>query len=267
MGQSRIPPGFMYDRSAPREWGEQLHQLAPQSEMVPWLRLAWLSGDPWEPVQRWCVYEMVPLRIWWGIIQAHRSRGKRPEEIWEYEILRHLQGPDPRGMGHWDSVLGKYVTEAEVTRQEWQMHREFKAVPKLFWIIQGDQGGHKRHFSPIEQKYLKMLRLPEDPPAPGDLPYAEFDSRVLFQLQRRDRLHAAQGRLSTVTDEKHPDMVEFRRGLVGYLTDQVTAELESYKLNLDGIPRSHAREDDPTGHIEQAIENFINTGRMEPEGD
>ena len=77
----KLPPGFVYDRPVPDRWAEDLAQLAPKNDLRPWLLLAWLSGDPWEPVQRWCVYEMVPLRVWQGLIQSHRRTGKQDDEI------------------------------------------------------------------------------------------------------------------------------------------------------------------------------------------
>lgn len=274
MGKKKLPPGFVYDRPVPLRWIEQLAELAPPSDLHPWLLLAWLSGDPWEEhpgpsgmeygVQRWCIYEMVPLRIWWGLIQSHRQMGKSDSEIIEWYVLEQLSGPHPRDLGHYDEVLDRFVSTAEVTRQEWELFRQYRAVPKLFWVIQGEHGGHKRVFTPLEQKYLRMANLPEDPPAPGDLPYADFDQRVLFQLARRDRLHKLSGRLSPLESERDKQLIEFRRQIVAWVTDQQRAALESVKLDLDGIPRSGAKEDDPTGMIEEKIDRFIQTGSLEP---
>jgi len=78
MPSKKLPPGFLYERLVPKRWAEDLAQLTPPNDMLPYLILAWMSGDPWEErqtpngieygVQRWVVYEMVPLRIWWGLI-------------------------------------------------------------------------------------------------------------------------------------------------------------------------------------------------------
>lgn len=260
----KLPPGFQYDRPVPRAWQDQLAQLTPRGEIAPWLLLAWLAGDPWEPVQRWCLYEMVPLRIWVGLIQAHRARGFQRDEILEAVILEALEGQNPRELGHWDDVLGRYISEALVTRQEWELFRQHRAIPKLFWIIQGIGGGHRRHFTPLERKYLGLAGLPTEPPAPGDLAYADFDNRVLEMVRRRDRLQRQQGFLGTTEDEYSAAMVTFRRQLVQWLEDQQRAALESVKLDLGDLPRSGAPGDDPTAAIERRTERFIQTGSIYP---
>lgn len=274
----KLPPGFVYDRPVPPEWQAQLAQLAPKSELHPWLLLAWLPGDPWDTetvvqgetitesqiVQRWCIYEMVPLRIWIGLIQQHRAAGKSDDEIIEAVILQELNDRHPRDRGAYDVILKRFVSDSLVTRQEWELFHQHKAVPKLFWIIQGSHGGHKRVFTQLEQKYLGMARLPQEPPDPGTLPYAEFDQRVLMQLARRDRLHKAGNRLSPIESERDQQLIEFRRQLMDWVSNQVRTDLESAKLDLSGIPTSGAKEDDPTGRIEEAIDRFIQTGSSAP---
>lgn len=274
--KKRLPPGFVYHRIPPKEWVDQLAQLAPPNELHPWLWLAWMSGDPWEEitnqdgrilqygVQRWVIYEMVPLRVWWGIIQGHRARGKKANEILEVDVLEALQGPHPRDVGYYDDVLDQFISTADVTRQEWELFREHKAVPKIFWIIQGTHGGHKRVYSPLEEKYLGMAGLPTEAPAPGALPYADFDERVMIELAKRDRLHRMTGILSPVDQVRDAQLVEFRRQLVAMVEAQQRAALEEQALNLEGIPRSSAKEDDPTGYIEEAIDRFIQTGSLAP---
>jgi len=260
----KLPPGFVYDRPVPDRWAEDLAQLAPKSDQHPWLLLAWLSGEPWEPVQRWCVYEMIPLRVWQGLIQSHRRTGKKDDEIIEAVILEELQGPHPRERGYFDTVLKRFVSEALVTRQEWELYHTHKAIPKLYWVIQGEHGGHKRVFSPLEQKYLSLQGLPEEPPAPGDLPYAEFDQRVLWQFAQRDRLQKLSGRLSPVEAESDGQVVELWRQIMQRVENQQRESLESVKLDLSGLPRSGAKEDDPTGVIEEAIDRYIQTGSSAP---
>lgn len=260
----KLPPGFVYNRPVPREWQDQLATLTPRGQIAPWLQLAWLSGDPWEPVQRWCIYEMVPLRVWVGLIQAHRARGFKRDEILEQVILEALEGPNPREQGYYDEVLKRFITDALITRQEWELFREFQAIPKLFWIIQGPGGGHRRHFTPMEKKYLELAGLPADPPAPGDLAYADFDGRVLEMVRRRDRLQRQSGFLGANEDEYSAAMVEFRRQLVQWLEDQQRASLESVKLDLSNLPRSHESQDDPTEAIERRTDRFIRTGSIYP---
>jgi len=161
-------------------------------------------------------------------------------------------------------VLDRFISDALVTRQEWELFRMLKAIPKIFWIIQGAHGGHKRVFDPLEQKYLAMAGLPTDPPAPGALPYAEFDQNVLFQLARRQRLHQAAAHLSPDQAEKDEQLVAFRRQLVQWVEDQQRAALEEVRLNVSNLAWSSDPADDPTEAIERRIDRFIQTGSLYP---
>jgi hypothetical protein len=254
----------MWHRIVPPSWEARLAQLTPRSETATWLKLAWLSGDPWEPAQRWCVYEMVPLRMWWGLIQGQRARGLKLEEVLEYQILLALQGPNPRELGHYNEVLQRYITEADCTRQEWELFRETAAIPKLFWIIQGTRGGHRRHWTPLERKFSVLAGGKDAPPAPGELPYAEFDERVLTMLARRERLQGQRGFLGANEEEYQQGMKEFRRQLVEWIVDQQREVLENHLINLEGVPTSSAKEDDPTEAIERRTQRFIETGSIYP---
>jgi hypothetical protein len=139
-------------------------------------------------------------------------------------------------------------------------------------VIQGDEGGHKRWFSPVEKKFLKLAGLPPEPPAPGDLPYAEFDDRTMKRLQEWDlmkgqhsglrrRRSLLQGLYSSRQEEEEQ---KFRIALVKWLAEQVT-QLDGEKISkalmrLDA-PRS---KDDPKvmeERLEVAEENFVLYGR------
>lgn len=253
----KLPDGFVYNRPVPSEWQRDLERLTPRQDRTTWLQLAWLSGDPWCPVQRWCVYEMTPLQLHLEIMNGNIARGVQKEDTMEWIQLQELQGPHPRDVGHYDSVLDRFISDSLVTKQEWEMYREFRAIPRLYWVIQGENGGHKRFFSPLEQKYLTLAGRPTDPPAPGSLPYAPYDRRVFDQLARRDRLREAQNHISADQDERSTQYVHFRQQLVDWLTDGMRETLESQKLDLSNMPRTS---DDPTGMIEQATQNFVETG-------
>lgn len=227
----KVPAGFIWHRPVPANWSRELATLTPKSETAPWLLLAWLPGDPWAPVQRWGIYEMVPLHAWWEIIQKHRHRGHKAEQTWEYNILQELEGPNPRDTGYFDTVLNRFVSDAAITRQEWELFHEHKAVPKIFWVIQGSHGGHQRFFSQAQQKLLRGAQLPAEPPAPGSLPYAEFDGRVLDLLARHDRL-----RNLRVTDEAQ--QVAARKMVLDLLDNQMGNLLQGQKISLDNVPKA-----------------------------
>src|SRR4051812_34960665 len=73
---------FFYDREAPAEWTAALRELSPFAEDRGWLELVWESGDPWAPVQRWGLWEML-----------HPS-------VVDPDELAELRGEHPRKFGH-----------------------------------------------------------------------------------------------------------------------------------------------------------------------
>lgn len=255
----KVPSGFVYSRPVPPEWQADLARLTPKEDRTTWLQLAWMSGDPWGPVQRWCVYEMVPLLVWQNIIRAHVARGKKPEETIEFEQWQDLEGPHPRDRGYYDTILKSFMSDGcTVTRQEWELYREHqKAIPKLYWIIQGEQGGHKRRYDQLEQQWLHHAGLPTDPPSPGDLPYAPYDRRVYDQLAQRAALKQMQSKLSQDRGEAATQKQELRAAIVKWIESQSRQVLESQRISLDGIPRTG---DDPTAQIEREIQNYVETG-------
>jgi hypothetical protein len=63
-------------------------------------------------------------------------------------------------------------------------------------VIQGNDGGTPAEFTEMEQAMLQAKGLPMEPPEPGALPYAPWDTRVEKQLRARDRLMKARYRLA-----------------------------------------------------------------------
>lgn len=190
---------FVKDRPVPADWQAELERVVPRSDRVNWLKLIWEPGEPWEPVQRWEIREMVPKL-----------------DVVPEEILDALRGPDPRlegrfvdeevtcaaceGKAGWCQVCsgrgivgtGRKVWDspAIVSRRQWELYRDTGCYGLRFWIVQGRHGGHKWRFSPVEQSYLKSRGLALDTPNPGALPYADFDQRVVQKLVEMDRLRS-----------------------------------------------------------------------------
>lgn len=72
-----------------------------------------------------------------------------------------------------------------------RQHAAYRAtgkVPFAFWIIQGDQGGHRLHYTPVEAELAQWYTGSREPPEPGSLPYADFDARVLRALEATEWL-------------------------------------------------------------------------------
>jgi hypothetical protein len=192
-----------YDRPVPPEWREELARLTPPHQRISWLELVWESGDrPSEafpggaPVQRWVIYEVTP-----------------PEGVPGFKRDTLLEEP-PRSAGH--HRMRRYFLE------------HGGALMEPFWVIQGTRGGHKFHFSDAEQSILYLQDLPWEPPVPGSLPYAPFDSRVIEQIQKWDRLRKGYGdnvRLAKKLGDKQA-LQDMRRSLVAFLEEQVQDVIE-----------------------------------------
>jgi hypothetical protein len=173
---------FHQSRPVPPEWQRELERHWPRSDRVTWLKLVWEPGFKVRgsdqhvvyPVQRWVIYEMVPQK-----------------DFVPFEILDDLRDRSPRVRGHdyEDSGLRGWVSESLVSRTQWELYRETGQYGRRLWIVQGVCGGHPEALSDNEREFLEMrgrgdLELPE----PGDLPYAEFDQRVVHRLLGLDKL-------------------------------------------------------------------------------
>ncbi|MBA2713420.1 MAG: hypothetical protein H0U55_07705 [Rubrobacteraceae bacterium] len=191
------------------------------------------------------------------------------------EVLLQLLDPAPPSAhgNYYDTVLKEFVRNPDclITERAWHLFRETNCWGRPYWVIQGTKGGHKRWFSQNEQKLLKMAGLPTDPPAPGDLPYAEFDDRVLVQLEKLDMLRSEQGQLkrrgSILGKNAHQireeeDGKKFRLQLVSFLKEQMEEIAPDVHKGLLGIDAARSTND--PGKMEEVMElaehDFIETG-------
>ena len=180
--------------------------MRPLTDKTTGLAIAWEPGDPWEPVQRWFVYELFPK-----VATPH-------------EVLRQLEGPHPRSTGHGcfgTNELGTWCTCTRftpwgpiadpkyrwvggpapgITRQAWLLYREYHAWARPCFVIQGSNGGHKYRYTSWESRLSMAAGGRKQPHAAGDLPYAEPDSRTWESL----KLFA------------DPDLMKKYRALVGF---------------------------------------------------
>jgi hypothetical protein len=177
---------FHHTREVPPQWQAALERRWPRSDRVTWLKLVWEPGFKVRshearkfveyPVQRWVIYEMVPMK-----------------EYVPFEIIDDLKKQSPRILGKdvQDSELGLrgWMSDSLVSRTQWELYRETGQYGRRLWIIQGISGGHPEALSDNEREFLEMrghggVEMPE----PGDLEYAEFDERVLYRLLALDKL-------------------------------------------------------------------------------
>ncbi|MCC7053985.1 MAG: hypothetical protein IT355_12045 [Gemmatimonadaceae bacterium] len=161
-----------------------LAQLAPPSETLHWLHCYYEPGDPWAPVERLVIAEMVPRAVL-GRQRAHDPLGE--------SLLDELLGPHPRAAATWSPARQRLVYPAHVlppsiTARQWALFRELDAFALPQVIVQGTGGGHVRHLNRTEQRVLAEFGRAIEAPAPGALPWAVVDTRTLALLRERDRL-------------------------------------------------------------------------------
>lgn len=173
--QAVTPPGFMWSRAPHPEWVARLRTMRPLNDMCEGLVITWEPGDVWEPVQRWMIYGVFPRRV-------------IPPEV-----FAQLEGPHPRSTGH-GCFPGQCLCARPqhrwvggpaplINRTQWLLYRETGGWARAaLWVLQGDQGGHKRRFTEWESQLSQLAGGPAQPPAPGVLPYCEPDERTWQHL-------------------------------------------------------------------------------------
>lgn len=164
-------------REVPEHWTRELEAIVPRSDQVSWLKIVWHPGHPTTPLNRWVIYELQPR-----LDLVHPDR------------LADIRGPAPRTVGRWipdPSVPGgkRWKSDSQHSQVQWDLFRETNCYPVLFWIIQGEHGGHPWRLSQAQRRFALSQFGPDfDVPNPGDLPYAEWDERVANAVRAADRL-------------------------------------------------------------------------------
>lgn len=191
-----IKQTFIHDWPTPPEWQEELESVAPKQGDLSYLKLEWEPGEEWRPIQRWVIYQMIPL-------------GDNPADDL---FLPLLQGPNPRRYGYYDEVQGVYVRQRgapPISMHQWQLYQETGRLGQPYWVIQGDEGGHRYDFTKTEKMIISRKTGQKNVEAPraGSLPYAPFDNRVRNKLANLDRLRKDE--FAVAFGYKHPE--EFER--------------------------------------------------------
>jgi len=217
------------DRPAPTEWQDRLRRHFPVSDSLTGLYLRWEKGNPWEPINRWVVWQLYPVHAI------------------DEQIRKELLDDSPRTHGHYcaegwclcpvlrDGWVGGHVSC--IDQQQWELYRETGYYGQRYWAIQGDQGGHKYRLNTIESKIAHIKTGKSSTPALGDLPYAEMDERTFDKLVERDRVRmyanvAAwgadyQARGAVMEEEDRAGVLEANELLWHWLESQITQTCES----------------------------------------
>lgn len=219
---------LQYDRAVPDHWREQLHAITPPFQRVSWLELFWESGNSGNPVHRWVIYEATPAH---AVHPLHR------------EIL--LEEP-VESAGH--QRMLNYFRETG------------GCLIQPFWVIQGDRGGHKVEFSDAEAKLLYHQGLDYQPPAAGALSYANFDSRVLSQIMRWDKLRRGYATIQEAGKRGEEQLERrFREELLGWLEPQLLEAIadQHHRIDYDSIREDVNHEPDFDALTHQWVETGV----------
>jgi hypothetical protein len=222
-------PDDVYRRSREPDplWQADLERLAPRSDRINWLKIHWFAGEPYAPVQRWEIREMIP----------------RLDMIPD-GFLEALRGPHPRTLGHYQPdddipAPGRWISDSIVSTEQWDLFQQTNCFSQRCWIIQGDHGGHVWHLSDTEKDFLEQEGIEGDVPNPGDLPYADYDRRVFAKLAEMDKLQTFDDAIGWderqenktqaglyVLRDKHAMEIEFRKRLMKWLDTQIEAAID-----------------------------------------
>lgn len=178
----RLAVPLRYHRKPPAAWQAALDAIAPPHRQKSRLLIRWHAGREffdetvgsrvWQPIERWIIWELIPSAVMSPRFPAVvKMAGPR---IHGGVALHELQGV--RGLLDLD--------RSSCDREQWAIYLETGQYARMVWVIQGEHGGHQRHFSEWQRMGLSRRGLPEEPPYPGQLPYAPFDRRVLAQLEQ-----------------------------------------------------------------------------------
>lgn len=183
--------GTMYREEAPHDrkqlarWQAQVDEVVPYSDRLASLYLRWEPGDIWQPVQRYCLWELIP--------HEHEVKKGTFESCIPLHIKLGLEGEDPRSSGHYDTRAKRWVGGPKfsggIDRATWEVYRETKRWGLRYWAIQGDRGGHPMHIPWMARTAKKIMNEPiVDPPALGDLPYAEPGAALFQKVASFDKM-------------------------------------------------------------------------------
>lgn len=251
------------DAATLKQWRHRLRQVSPHNDRLSYLHLVWEPGWYWEPIQRFLLVDCWP-----------NTTTPDGRDVVAPAYLTALQGPDPSGLVECDPVTGERTINRwpdgslpVVTGLQWRVYQETGRYSTPFWVIQGSRGGHKLFLTPVEIRMRKLRGLHADPPAPGDLPYAPFDNRVIDRIQEHDRLWQANGNVQQMSrlgrSAHRREEQKLRRELCDWLDGQLDEPAQEliHTLNKADAPRDPSQAV-PATKIDADVAEYIETGKM-----
>lgn len=242
------PTLFHWHRPVPTAWAEEIARLSPKFDRLSHLVLFWEPGFPDDPVQRWVLYDAVPV----AYVPQWKRDAFNAERLCECPVV-------PTRIEHCEKCAG-LVSPGR--KRALQYLRETECLPFPFWVIQGEQGGHPYRYTQVEVNWAKLLGQPGEPPQLGSLPYADFDQRVIRKLRAYDRTRTAFSTLLAAEAHQRKEAeIAFRTALAAYVDNAVEAAFDELPMTrraalIDAIPRDPTQDRVPLD-LAAATDAFI----------
>jgi hypothetical protein len=103
-----------------------------------------------------------------------------------------LEGPHPRKFGYYDKVRRRFIRRSGapmISMKQWELYQETGRLGHPYWVVQGNEGGHRFEFTRTEKQIIRRMTGHEvSAPTIASLPYAPVDNRVFAKLSNLDRL-------------------------------------------------------------------------------
>lgn len=237
-----------------------LAALAPRSERVNWLHCYYEPGDPWEPIERLVIAEVIP--------RATLARQRDAAPVGD-SILDELEGPNPRTFARWNARKGRLVYASgvltpSITERQWLLFRELDGLAMPQFVVQGSSGGHVRRLNRAEVRVLEDAGRTTEAPNPGDLPFALVDRRTIETLRERDRLSQwlrDQSRewesrsLEDVRAARQEAEKSFNRQLLRWLDAQFTDDMraDAKHVDLSALPQGRIEDEFDWDAVDEAF--------------
>lgn len=196
------------------------------------------------------------VEVWWD---ADVSRWVLVEHVPAFAVPAHVL-----------AALTEDPLQTPFRARQHAVYRATGKVPILFWIVQGDRGGHKVRYSEVEATLAQWYGGSREPPAPGSLPYADFDQRVLDALRgydwvMREYQHyadAAAGDAAEALRRMRADMVAHTEARMHDTIEAALPALLAADLPVaDGPPPDYAEQ---TARFIETGESTARAGQVRP---
>lgn len=235
-----------WTRPVPDGWEDRLRQFSPIVDQTSHLRFRWRAEE-----ERWMLYACTPaallddfrneqLRVHWSALPPSQQMGRK-----------------------------QYVSE-----YQHYMYREFGLEARPFWVLQGPVGGTPAVYSHREQRLLKAVGAPDDPPPIGFLPPCPFDERAVEAIVERDLLAKIGGDLDllaasqsgkAMASEDEETERAYRRAFLDWWSDTcipMSEFMQGYLRSSDADHTLRRATRAENNAVAQWKEHFLETGEV-----